>query len=331
MKTLKQNLKEKKFAKSYLFYGKEGYLRDAYLQRVKKELIPGEAEMMNVTIFEGKKVESGTIIAMADTFPFLSEKRLVIVRDSGLFQAGRKDETEKMANYLGNVPESTCLLFVETEIDKRNKLYKAVVKVGQVVDFSPLTERELLLWITKECKKENIAIDGSVGSYFLRSVGGEMEYIYGELQKLMMFKGQGGVLSREDIDAICSKSLEMRIFDLVAALGNQKPREALLIYRHLLLMKESPIGILVMLVRQFRLILQCKLLLEQGTPQSAIGEKVGIRDFVVRECVKQGKNFSIPKLKNAMEECLQTDVDIKTGKMVGDLAVELLILKYGKA
>jgi len=330
MKALKQNLKDKNIATCYLFYGKERYLRELYLQRLKKQVVPPEAEMMNVTVFEGKKIESASIIDMADTFPFLSEKRLVIIKDSGLFQVGRKDETEKMAKYLDTIAESTCILFVETEVDRRNKLFKTVKKLGQVADFSPLTERELLLWITKELKKEKIAIDGSVGSYFLRSIGGEMEYISGELQKLISFKGEGGILTQSDIDAICSKSLETRIFDLVAALGNQKPREALVIYRHLLMMKESPIGILVMMVRQFRLILQCKLLLEQGLPQSAVGEKVGIRDFVVRECVKQSKNFSVAKLKDAMEESLERDVDIKTGKMPGDLAVELLILKYGK-
>ena len=86
--------------------------------------------------------------------------------------------------------------------------------------------------------------------------------------------------------------------------------------------------VLAMVIRQFRIILQCKILLEQGENQNQIGQKIGIRDFVVRQCLKQAKYFKKEDLQKALESCLKTDINIKTGKENPELAVELLLLQY---
>lgn len=329
MKELKRQMKEKTFCPCYLFYGSEGYLKKTYAAKMKATMIEESAELMNFDCFEDKKIAISTLLDTAETMPFLSEKRLVMVKNSGLFRTGRKEDSEKMADYLANIPESTCILFIEEEIDKRGRLYKAVGKNGYVVEFKPLSEKDLMVWIGRECKKNNLKMDGATASYLIRTVGGDMENLVREMAKLGAFAGEGGSVSNQDVDEICIKSLETKIFDLVGALGGGKTKEAVTIYRNLLMMKESPLMVLSMLSRQFRIILQCKTLLEAGETQSGIGHRTGLRDFVVRESLRQGKNFSIKRLKEGLDDCLQTDVNIKTGRMQGELAVEVLIIKYG--
>lgn len=330
MKELKNDIKNKQFKSCYLFYGSEGYLKKAYENSIKKAIVDESFETMNFDMFDDKKVLTTKVIDALETLPFMAEKRFVLVRDSGLFQTGRKDESEKMADYLSTIPESACLLFVEEEIDKRGRLYKSIVKNGRAVEFKTPDEKTLVNWIMSELKKKKMEINSATAIYLIRTTGSNMENIVGEIEKLSAYKAQNGKIENEDIDKVCIKSFETKIFDLVAAIGNKKPETALEIYRNMLLMKESPIMILAMIIRQFRLIFQCKLLLKQGEASASIAQRLSQREFVIRECVKQSQNFSIEILEKAVKECLETDIAIKTGGMTGELAVELLILSYSK-
>lgn len=329
MKELGRQMKNHDFKKCYLFWGEETYLKKLYEDRMKSAIIDKSAVLMNYSVYEGKKISVSDIIDMAQTQPFLSEKRVLLVKNSGLFQTGRKDETEKMTAYVSNIAESTCIIFSEEEVDKRGKLYKAVSKEGYVVEFKPMAEKDLISWIVKKLQKKHIQIEAGTAAYLVRFVGGDMNSLMNEMIKLSDYCSGTKIVKSADIDTVCIKAFEVKIFDLVAAIGNHKPEIALEIYHNLLLLKESPIMILAMITRQFRLILQCKALLEIGEVQASICQRLGQRDFIVRECLKQSRNFSLNQLKEAMQDCLTTDISIKTGKMSQEMAVELLLLKYG--
>lgn len=330
MKKLETQIKAKNFSRSYLFFGNESFLKNLYKEKLKKAMIEETAEAMNFNYYEDKKVSVSSIIDTAETLPFLSEKRLIIVKNSSLFYSGRKEDSEKMAVYLEKVPQTSCILFIEEEVDKRGKLYKAITKYGYPVEFKALSEKELISWITKGFQKNNISIEAKAASYLVYTVGGDMNSLIQEIRKLCDYKGQNGSITIADIDSICIKSFEAKVFDLVAAIGNQKLEKAIEIYSNLLLFKQSPIMILAMIIRQFRLILQCQSFLKENLELSFIAQRLEQRDFIVKQCLNQSKNFSFEKLKQALEDCLETDIQIKTGKMNGELAVELLIVKYSQ-
>lgn len=329
MRDLLNNIKENNFKRCYLFYGNEVYLKNLYEKKVKETLIDENFGIANFNIFEDKNVEVDKIIEYSQTLPFMAEKRLIISKNSGLFQNGRKNDSEKMALYISKIPESTVLLFIEDEIDKRGKLYKAILKEGHCIEFKHPKENDIIKWIVKKFKDNNINIENSSAVYLIRTTGGNMENISSEISKLIAFVGERGKIDKNVIDYVCVKSFETRIFDLVDAVGNMNTKIALNIYKNLILMKESPIMILSMIVRQFRIIYQCKLLLNEMKDQNLIAQKIGQREFVVRECIKQSKNFSEDILKYALSSCLDTDVAIKTGRINGELALELLIVKFG--
>ena len=171
-------------------------------------------------------------------------------------------------------------------------------------------------------------MDAEVSGLFLQTVGSDMENIEGELMKLIAYKGEEKMISVEDIREVCTVSLEAIVFDLVKAVAEKRPEKAVQIYRQLLFQKESPYMILSLITRQFRFILETKLFSESGLTNDAIAVKLGVRDFAVREYLKQSKRFPAEGWKQAMRDCLQTDLDIKLGKAAEETAVELLIMKY---
>lgn len=329
MKTLKKNWKNHEFSRCYLFYGAETYLIREYEAALTKAILPEGAEMMNHDIFEEKRAMAAAIMDAAETLPFLNEKRLVTVRNSEFFQkAGRKEEGEKLKAFLADLPETVCLLFIEEKAEKTNGLYKAVAKYGQAVEFKKPTEKDLGTWIKKRCKENGMEMSEGVLNLFLQTVDHDMENIDGELQKLMAYKGEEKEIKAEDIRAVCTVSLEARVFDLVRAVAEKRPEKAVQIYRTLLSMKESPYMVLSLITRQFRLILETMLLSQSGMTNDAIGARLEIRDFAVKEYLRQSKRFSAEGWKHAVRDCLQVDLDIKSGKAAEETAVELLIMKY---
>ena len=329
MKELKKQWKNGEFGRCYLFFGAETYLMKEYEATLTKAILPEGAEMMNHDIFEEKRATAASIMDAAETFPFLNEKRLVTVRNSEFFQkSGRKEEAERLKEFLANLPESVCLLFIEEKVEKTSALYKAVVKYGQAVEFKKLTEKDLATWVKKVCKDNGMQMSEGVLGLFLQTVAHDMENIQGELMKLIAYKGEEKEIKAEDIRAVCTVSLEARVFDLVKAVAEKRPEKAVQIYRTLLSLKESPYMVLSLITRQFRFILETKLLSESGMANDLVAAKLDIRDFAVKEYLRQSKRFPAAVWKEAMRDCLETDLNIKLGKAAEEAAVELLIITY---
>ena len=329
MKELKKQWKNGEFGRCYLFFGAETYLIREYESALTKAVLPEGTEMMNHDIFEEKRATAAAIMDAAETLPFLNDRRLVTVRNSEFFQkGGRKEEGEKLKEYLADLPESVCLLFVEDKVEKTSSLYKAVVKHGQAVEFKKPTEKDLGVWVKKICKENGILMSESVLGLFLQTVDHDMENIQRELLKLIDYKGEDTEIKAEDIRAVCTISLEARVFDLVKAVAEKRPEKAVQIYRTLLSLKESPYMVLSLITRQFRFILETKLLSESGMTNEAVAAKLEIRDFAVKEYFRQSRRFPAEVGKNAMRDCLETDLNIKLGKAAEETAVELLIMKY---
>ncbi len=323
------DIKTRNFKRVYLFFGEENYLKKLYVDKIKKAVIPSGSETMNLDIFQEKKIEWIKISDACETVPFMNDFRLVIVKDSELFIQGNKDNSDKVAEYVKNIPEFSILIFVEDKADKRGKLYKAVSSKGASVECKVPSERELVGWVGKVASEKGLIMKNDIILYFIRNINTGMEAVFAELEKLSSYIGEGSV-SRKDIDDICAKSLEVRIFDMVAAIGGKRVNDALDIYNNMILMKESPIMILAMIARQFRIILQSKYLSEKGLSKYEIAAKINQRDFVVAQCLTQAKNFKKKVLLQALEDCLECDIGIKSGRIGGTLGVEMIILKYSE-
>ena len=182
MQHIQNDIKQNTFCHSYLLYGEERYLKKQYTDRLRKALC-SEDDQMNVHVYTGKDISVAQIIDQAETMPFLAERRVIFLSDSGLFKSGG----EQLADYLKNPCETTFFVFTESEVDKRSKLYKVVHDNGYATEFTVQDETTLLRWIAGILGKENKKISQNTARLFLEKTGTDMENIRTELEKLVEF------------------------------------------------------------------------------------------------------------------------------------------------
>ena len=149
MKSLNEDLKTGQFKQIYLLYGEEAYLKKLYKNRFVKAMVP-EGDTMNYRYFEGKNTNPKEIIDLAETLPFFAERRLIVLENTGFL----KNATPELAEYLKNMPETTYMIFVESELDKRGKLYKAIKEKGHIVELKRQDEKTLARWVLGMLKRE---------------------------------------------------------------------------------------------------------------------------------------------------------------------------------
>ena len=323
MKMLAEDIKNGRFKSSYLLYGEEAYLRTQYKNRLKNALAD-PSDTMNFSRFEGKGINPAEIISLAETLPFFAERRLILIEDSGFF----KNKCDELADYLPNMPDTTCLLFVETEVDKRNRLYKAVQKYGRVTEFQLQDERTLMKWILGTLKKENKKITESTLQLFLERTGSDMENIHMELEKLLSYTIGREVITSEDVEEICTMQTTGQIFEMIRAIAEKKQRLALDLYYDLLALKEPPMRILFLIARQFNQLLLVKSLTAKGMDRASVASKAQIAPFIAGRLMTQARSFTMQQLRNAVQDCVDAEEAVKTGRMTDVLSVEILIVKY---
>jgi len=325
MKELNSHIKTGNFACCYLFYGPEVFLTDRWRKSLVAAALPEDAKDTNMEVFVGK-TDPAPIMDAAETMPFMAERRLVVVEESGLFASGRKDDSESMANFIAHIPESTVVIFVEKDVDKRGRLYKRVNEHGLVVEAKMPKETDLADWAVKLCASLGARLPKSTAMYLIRTAPTDMSLLYNEIAKLAAYKPGAEPITNADVDAVCTKSLEAKIFDLMRAIGNKDPKRAAALYANLIAAKESPLMVLTMLARQFRFYLQCAHL-APAMSQKDIAAKLALHPFAVREFVEGSRNFSRAAMLTALENCLETDFAIKSGQIGDVLGVEVLIIK----
>ncbi|MBP3475391.1 MAG: DNA polymerase III subunit delta [Lachnospiraceae bacterium] len=323
MQKLNEEIKTGQLKQVYLLYGEEAYLRSQYRDKLKTALL-GDGDSMNYHYFEGKDVAVGEVIDLAETMPFLAERRVIILENSNLLAHGG----EQLAEYLASPAETAFFVFIEPTVDKRSKLYKAVTAKGRAIEFKAQDESVLKRWILGFLKKENKNITERDLNLFLEKTGTDMENIRKELEKLLCYCMDKDVISAQDIEAICTKQVNNQIFDMINALALKQQKKAMELYYDLLTLKEPPMRILYLITRQFNMLLQVKELKNKGYDANTVGEKVGLAGFIVRKYVAQAAKFKETDLRTALKDCVEAEEAVKTGRMNDVMSVELLIVKY---
>lgn len=324
MNTIKEHIKTNQYKPVYLLYGTEEYLKKLYQQKLKDGILSGSDEM-NYSYYEGKGIDVNAVKETADTLPFFNDRRLIVIKESGLFKA-----QNDLADYLKLIPNTSIIVFVEKEIDKRNRLYKAVKEIGVISEMNGMDEKNLKLWIASLFQKANKKLTEHTINYLLNKTGTDMDTLANEVEKLICFAMDREVITIEDIDAICVTQITGKIFQMIDMIGSGNQKEALKLYYDLLTLREKPMSILYLITRHFNILLQMKELSKNGYNQSIISKKVGVPPFAVKKYIAQSKNFTNTCLLEALHTCAEVEEQVKTGKLVDIMGIELFIVTYSK-
>lgn len=335
---LKEDLKKNHLRSLYLFYGPEEYMKKFYVESMEKQLLTDDLKVMNKIVLEGKQ-EIGKIIDHCETLPVFSERKLVVVKNSGLFKprkkggeeaAPDKPQNDKLSACLQDLPSHTCLIFWEAEIDKRMKAVDAVKKQGLLVEFAFLKPDELVRWVVKKFKAAGKDIDMAAASQLVENSEQGMTEIANEVEKALDYAGDSQRVTLQDIENVCTRSIKSRIFDLTDAIAEGKGARALKLLNDMVILKEPMPKVLFMITRQFRQILQLKLLSTEGVAMNEMASRLGVTPYAVSKIAKQAGSFNVDRLKQAIAISLEFDLAIKTGKLDDRMAAELMIMEFSK-
>ena len=321
MKKLEQELRERNPQPVYLIYGPEDSLR----QKCKKDLIRalGGEDAPNFTYREGPGTDEEEIRLLAGTVPFLADKRLILLENTGWAKKGGQG----LAQDLENLPESTVLALVEREADARSVLFKAIQARGRCIACQPLSEGELKASLKAFFQGEGYAIDGRTLDQFITRCGTDIATLVSEREKLLAYCLESKTIRPEDVEAITHQTLRDRIFDMVDAMAAGKPREAFRLYEDLKALKEPPAKILGLIVSQAIRLYVLRELDEQGLSQNKMAEITHYHPYVIKKSMAACRAYPSRVWRQKWEKLLSYDYAHRSGKMQESIAVELALVE----
>ena len=326
MKNIQEDIKSGNFKSAYLLCGEEAYLKVQYKNKLLKALNPDD-DTMNFNHYEGRNIDVKELIDLCETMPFFADRRVVLLEDTGFF----KNKCDELADYMKELPDYLCLVFVEDEVDKRSKMYKAVKSCGRIGEFARQDEKTLMQWAAGILKIEGKNITQRDMELLLTMTGIDMGNLRMELEKLITYTGDRNVVTRADIQEVCTTQTQNKIFDMVRAVTEKNQKRALDLYYDLLTLKEPPMRILFLLAKQFRQLLLVKEYTEEGVAQPEMASRLGVPSFVVRNIASCARSYRISELRQAVTDFVDAEEAVKTGRLQDVLSVELLIVKYSSA
>ena len=345
-----KNRKEPKMS-IYLYYGEETYLIENKVRKIKKEfgqLVQG----INYLQIDDTNVEQ--LIDDLETPAFGFAKKLIIAKNTGLFKKEKKTATktkapkgetkkkkeetsknsslqEKIAHYLEEnqkeLNETVELVFVEQEIEK-NTLYQTIEKIGEVKEFALLKLPELITNLKKVCQAYQVKIDDATCKYLVECCGTSMQDLINEIRKLIEYKGENGIITKQDIDKLCIKQIQAVIFDLTDNLGKKEIAQALDVFHGLLINKEPIQRILITLYNHFKKLYSIKIAQKYEQDVASAMNLKPNQMFLVSKYKTQANYFKESELRQIIEELVNLDANYKIGLIDLEIGLEAILCRY---
>jgi DNA polymerase III subunit delta len=317
-------LKQRKIAPLYLFYGEEGFLIQEALDLIIDTVVEPGARDFNFNVLYCRETSASDIVNLAQTLPFMSEKRLVIAKE---FDAFKADDLEELVPYLNDPSPATCLVLASNQGRYEKKsVISAVESHGGAIRFYPLLDREIVGWIESRAKLLGVTIQHDAAQYLWQTVGNDLQKIKNELEKVKIYLKERTSINFEDVKTVVGDFREYSSFDLAAELGRKNREKALLILSRLLQEGESPIGLLGSVAWNFRRLLQAKSMEAAGIGSDEIMKKQRVIFHQTGLFKEQMRRYTMDELRETFSVMLAADRALKSSGLNGRLVLERMIL-----
>jgi DNA polymerase-3 subunit delta len=328
----------------HVLIGADDYSIRQAIGEIKKGIGDATALMTNTTVIDGKQVTVEHLRAACETVPFLAEKRLVIVegllerfetkakpgKKKAARQPDRPEEYIAVAAALKNLPPFTECVILGGEANERNPLLQELTTFTKVTSFPMLNRTQLAQWIERRVTGAGGSISPNASALLVRFVGNDLWTVAGEVDKLAQFAA-GRRIEEADVKALVNDAQEANVFALVDAVMESRPGAAQELLQQQFRQGAAPAQLLTMLARQVRIIFQVKDMRDRGKSRGEIQHKLGLAsDFLLRKAWEQGDKYSPARLHDVFHKLLEADLSIKTGKLDGEIALDILVAELGQ-
>ena len=325
MNNIRNHIKSNQLQNLYLFTGPEIFLIEFYINDIIKLTLDNPKDEFNLLEISREIPDTLNVGNFVNSFPFMADKKLLIIKDSGILKKASDEQKKFWVSLLSQVPDYCTIIFYETSIDKKSVIYKAISANGYVGDFPYQKGQSLIIWIKKILATYGKEISSADCEYLIASCNEGMINIKRELEKLGCSKIESNVITKADVDRLVTKSIESKVFDMAEdiARGNNAGAFKKLIDIKSLGTKPTEItGAIFSKFSQFR-----KLKLLSYLPIREISARTKQRDFFIKKDLSTIKNVSIEEIERIMFLCKDVDFKVKNGFSDGWTELILMLKK----
>ena len=330
---LKAAIRAKNIGTLYFFHGEEQFLLDHYLDAMKKQVLDELTESFNYHRLTDETFDIRSFADAVENLPMMAERTFVQVEDIDLFKM-REDDRDKIIEIISDIPEYCTVVFTYVTTawkpDKRlKKLWDAVSKHGQIVEFAKQEPKDLIPWISRHFTAKGKKIGNDLCAYLMEITGGTMTALSGEIEKICAYSG-ADTIKKTDIDAVTEPVLDAVVFQMTDLLGLGKYGAALQKLQQLLKMQQEPIAILGAVGSHFRRLGTARTLLDNGKQAGELMSLCGMGSYPAQKTMDAARRFRPEFCRRAAELVLETDYRMKTSFDEPERLLELLILQLAQ-
>jgi DNA polymerase-3 subunit delta len=305
------SVKGKGYAPVYLFIGEENYLIEECIDHIIGDLLTPDTKAFNLDVVYGSKADARQVLAHAASFPMMSERRIVIVKEFEKI-LGSDTAKEIFSAYIERPLASTCLVLVAENPDFRTKPFTDLKKSGMVFSFNPLYDNQVPTWIAVRCKKIGMEADAEACRLIQAYVGNSLRSIQNELEKLSTYLGNRTRVTVEDIADVVGVSRGYTVFDLQNAIGKKDVESALAIIKRMIEIGEQPQMVIVMLTRYFSILCKIQDLINRKASEAEIISATRVSPYYLKDYMEAAKKISSIQIDLAFSVLLEADIQLKS-------------------
>lgn len=331
MEKINEDIKENKLEHVYLLYGDEQFVVKTYRNRLLKALLGTDSmeELkadLNFSAFVGTAFDVDNAIQMASSFPFMAEKRVVLMENTKVFSR----ENKALEKCIRNLPDTTYVIFTENEITDKKGLFAAIKEVGHIAEIKKQSKEAVENWVLRKVSNDNKRISRVAMEALLTRTDFDLMRLDNELEKLIAYKGDETDIMVDDIIELVSEDPQEQVFKMIDAMSDKKLDEAMKFYYDMLELKISPQNILRLIERQMKILYQVKDMRKKGFAATAIGDAVKEikKSYFANKYIAQASKFTEAEITECMKDCIDLNLQSRTGALTDRMAVELIIVKY---
>lgn len=330
-----KKIKDQDLAPLYLVQGDDQYLLDQVKKSLSQALLDQDEASMNFGQFNMMADSLDMALSDAESYPFFGDKRLVYIQDP-FFLTGEKRKTDldhdldRLLAYLQNPADFTVLVFFAPyeKLDKRKKVTKALLQEAEIIDASSPDQRDLKDMVQKKVKARGYQFDKGALKALVEKTNANLSRVMQELDKLFLYHLDDKIITVQSVDQVVSPSLESNVFSINDYILSGQSQAAIRAFNDLIQQKEEPIKIIAIMMNQFRLLLQVKILRTKGYQQGEIAKILKVHPYRVKLAIEKQEIFSKQSLSTAYRYLIESDHLIKTGKVNSQLQFELFALQF---
>ncbi|WP_350342512.1 DNA polymerase III subunit delta [Proteinivorax tanatarense] len=327
-------LKNNQLSNLYLLYGNERYWIEKNLNNIFKTVFAKDDEMKDYNYdLIGSDFTLNRVEEVLQGLPFMSDKRLVVLKNTGLFKKNGSKKEKELENllieYLNNPNPQIVLVVAEVECHnvKSRKIYKLIHKEGTILHCNSLKPYEIRQWIKEQFENHNIKVTGGIINTLAASLDNNLYTLENEINKIVAYLGDKETLTIEDVNAVCAFANNDNIFELIDKISEGKSSDAIKVLHKMNKNGTHYLLIYSMIVNHFRLLTKVLDFTQRGYTSKNINNKLKLHPFRLEKAIKQTSLFTLKNLHKKLSILAKYEGKIKQGKIEGVQGLEMAIVE----